>query len=224
MSRSRTRIRIGQSAWLQAVAVAVGVSLTGISLQAEVPGTASLSGTVSSSQPFKAAQVYIRNVDKGIVYMVYTHDGRFRAVALFPGNYEISASTKHLESDAHTLASERRRCGRGQPHDASARWRCATPRDPGRPNRYGWRGGARCIPELRRHLPARRWQGGRRAGVHGVSWRELLPLSSRFRGTVEVAHRSHGRQHTLGHRPHEVRPGVAVLSVLDVPLLPTGQG
>ena len=104
MSRSRTRLRIGQSTWLQAVTVAVGVSLAGISLQAEVPGTASLSGTVSASQPFKAAQVYIRNVDKGIVYMVYTRDGRFRAVALFPGNYEISASTKHLESDAHTLA------------------------------------------------------------------------------------------------------------------------
>ena len=105
MSHSATRIRVGQSPWLLAVAVAVGVSaLTGISLQAEVPGTASLSGTVSSSQPFKAAQVYIRNVDKGIVYMVYTNAGRFRAVALFPGNYEISASTKHLESDAQSLA------------------------------------------------------------------------------------------------------------------------
>ena len=90
--------------WLLAIAVAVSVAaLTGTSLQAAVPGTASLSGTVTSPQPFKAAQVYIRNIDKRIVYMVYTKAGRFRAVALFPGNYEISASTKHLESGVQNL-------------------------------------------------------------------------------------------------------------------------
>lgn len=77
--------------------------LAGVSLQAEVPGTATLSGTVTASQPFMAAQVYLRNVDRDVVYMVYTQEGRYRAVALFPGSYEVSASTKHLESDAHTL-------------------------------------------------------------------------------------------------------------------------
>ncbi|HCE04697.1 MAG TPA: hypothetical protein DEQ98_15800, partial [Acidobacteria bacterium] len=56
-----------------------------------------------ASQPFQAAQVYLRNLDRGVVYMVYTAGGRFRAVALFPGNYEISASTKHLESDVQTV-------------------------------------------------------------------------------------------------------------------------
>ena len=87
-------------------AVAVGASvliLTGISLQAAVPGTATLSGTVTASESFTAAQVYIRNVDRGIVYMVYTNGGRYRAVALFPGTYEVSASTKHLESDLQTV-------------------------------------------------------------------------------------------------------------------------
>ena len=68
-----------------------------------MPGTGTVSGTVTAAQPFTAAQVYIRNVDQGIVYMVYTSAGRFRAVALFPGNYEVSASTKHLESDLQTL-------------------------------------------------------------------------------------------------------------------------
>ena len=47
--------------------------------------------------------MYIRNVDLGIVYMVYTNQGRYRAVALFPGNYEVSVSTKHLESDAQAV-------------------------------------------------------------------------------------------------------------------------
>ena len=64
---------------------------------------ATLSGTVDSTAPFKAAQVYIRNVDKRILYMVYTNAGQFRAVSLFPGNYEVSVSTKGLESDVQKL-------------------------------------------------------------------------------------------------------------------------
>ena len=108
MIRSEMKVAIRRSPWRLAVVVGVTVLtvLTGGSLQAAVPGTATVSGTVTASQPFQAAQVYIRNLDKGIVYMVYTQGGRFRAVALFPGNYEISASTKHLESDVRTLAVE----------------------------------------------------------------------------------------------------------------------
>src|SRR5262245_63502411 len=37
-------------------------------------GPASLSGTVDSAAPFKAAQVYIRNIDKRILYQVYTNE------------------------------------------------------------------------------------------------------------------------------------------------------
>jgi streptogramin lyase len=106
MMNSRTRVATGTAGWLRFCLLAVAVSVSGLtatSLQAAVPGTASLSGTVTSSQPFKAAQVYIRNIDKRIVYMVYTQAGRFRAVALFPGDYEISASTKHLESGVQNL-------------------------------------------------------------------------------------------------------------------------
>jgi virginiamycin B lyase len=62
-----------------------------------------LSGTVTSSRPFKAGQVYIRNVDKRIMYMVYTNAGQFRSVALFPGNYEISVRAKGLQSDVQKL-------------------------------------------------------------------------------------------------------------------------
>ena len=61
-------------------------------------GTASLSGTVTASQPFTAAQVFMRNVDKNILYMVFTTDGQFRARALFPGNFEVVVKTKGLES------------------------------------------------------------------------------------------------------------------------------
>ena len=71
---------------------------------ATVAGTATLTGTVDSSTPYTAAQVFIRNTDKRMLYMVYTNAKRFRAVALFPGNYEISAATKDLKSDVQKLA------------------------------------------------------------------------------------------------------------------------
>src|SRR6185436_15140085 len=61
------------------------------------------SGVVESAVPFKAAKVYVRNVDKGILYMAYTNAGRFRAVALFPGNYEVSAETNGLKSAVQKL-------------------------------------------------------------------------------------------------------------------------
>src|SRR5690242_16762548 len=52
-------------------------------------GTASLTGTVDAAKPFKAAQVYLRNLDTRMLYMVFTNAGKFRAVALLPGSYEI---------------------------------------------------------------------------------------------------------------------------------------
>src|SRR5229473_8049676 len=70
---------------------------------ATLPGMASLSGTVESPKPFKAAQVYIRNVDKRILYMVYTNAGQYRAVSLFPGNYEINVVAKGFKSDVRKL-------------------------------------------------------------------------------------------------------------------------
>ena len=43
-----------------------------------LPGTATLSGTVDSPTPFKAAQVFIRNKEKRMLYMVYTSEGKYR--------------------------------------------------------------------------------------------------------------------------------------------------
>ena len=102
LSRTRGAGRL-RARLLAGASCAAAVVLAGAGLRAEVPGTASLSGTVTAAQPFTAAQVYARNVDRGIVHMVYTNGGRYRAVALFPGTYEVSASTKHLESDVRTV-------------------------------------------------------------------------------------------------------------------------
>lgn len=85
---------VGVSGWVAAIPTTA---------QAAVPGTGTLSGTVESAAPFKAAQVFIRNVDRRILYTVFTNAGQFRAVALFPGNYEVSATTKGLESDVQKM-------------------------------------------------------------------------------------------------------------------------
>ena len=80
------------------------VAETPTSVQAApLAGMAALSGSVDSTGPFKAAQVSIRNVDKRILYMVYTQAGQFRAVNMFPGNYEVSVATKGLASDVQKL-------------------------------------------------------------------------------------------------------------------------
>jgi streptogramin lyase len=83
----------------------VGGWATAMPAQAQVSGgMARMSGTVSSSKPFKAAQVYIRNVDMRIMYMVFTNAGQFRVVSLFPGNYEVSVTAKGFKSNVQKLA------------------------------------------------------------------------------------------------------------------------
>jgi mono/diheme cytochrome c family protein len=67
-------------------------------------GMATMTGSVSAGRPFKAAQVYIRNTDKRILYMVYTNAGQFRARGLFPGNYEVSVTARGSKSDIQRLA------------------------------------------------------------------------------------------------------------------------
>ena len=110
--------RWGLVRWQPAVLVALGVTgalaahaITGTAARAQsretaasVPGTATLTGTVEATRPFTAARVYLRNVDRRMLYMVYTQAGQFSAVALLPGNYEIDVQAEELESDVQRLA------------------------------------------------------------------------------------------------------------------------
>lgn len=69
-------------------------------------GTGRLSGVVTAASPFKAAQVYALNVDKQIQYVVYTADGHYRAINLFPGNYDVRVEKKGFESSVqHVVIS-----------------------------------------------------------------------------------------------------------------------
>mgnify|MGYP002382096262 CR=1 FL=1 len=83
-------------------ATAAATGATG-SADASLSSTARVTGTVTAPQSFHAAQVYLRNLDRRVRYMVYTNQGRFRAVAMFPGRYEVVVRANGLASDPQAL-------------------------------------------------------------------------------------------------------------------------
>ena len=68
-----------------------------------LPGTATLGGTVQAPKPFKAAQVHMMNVDKNVLFMVYTSGGRYRAVNLLPGSYEVTVRGQGLTGETQKV-------------------------------------------------------------------------------------------------------------------------
>ena len=71
--------------------------------KSELSGLASISGTVTSGNPFTAAKVYFRNVEKRMQYMVYTSDGKYQAQYLLPGKYEMRVEARGLDSEVTQL-------------------------------------------------------------------------------------------------------------------------
>ncbi|MGH9783989.1 MAG: virginiamycin B lyase family protein [Terriglobia bacterium] len=67
-------------------------------------GTGMVSGTVEAPKPFQAAKVYVMNTDKNILYMVYTNGGKFRAINLLPGQYEVTVRKQGFTSDPRKIA------------------------------------------------------------------------------------------------------------------------
>jgi virginiamycin B lyase len=68
-----------------------------------IPGTGAVAGTVTASKPFTAAQVYLRSADKPVTFMVYTSGGKYRAINILPGEYEIRVARKGFAADARTI-------------------------------------------------------------------------------------------------------------------------
>src|SRR6266850_3099285 len=73
---------------------------------APLAGTASLTGAVQAPKPFQGAQVRMLNVDRNVLFMVYTSGGRYQAVHLLPGRYEVTVSTTGLAGDPQTIVLE----------------------------------------------------------------------------------------------------------------------
>jgi hypothetical protein len=72
----------------------------------QVPGTGMLSGQVTAPKAFQAAKVYARNLDKGIIYLVYTGGGLYQTVAMLPGSYEVWVESPGFESDRQEIQVE----------------------------------------------------------------------------------------------------------------------
>jgi|SoiMethySBSTD1v2_1073268.scaffolds.fasta_scaffold44007_3 virginiamycin B lyase len=85
---------------------------------AELAGLASVSGTVTSPVPFKAAKVYFRNADRRMQYMVYTAGGKYEALHLLPGNYDMRVEAEGLESAVTQVTLG---AGRNPPQNATLR-------------------------------------------------------------------------------------------------------
>lgn len=71
--------------------------------KSELAGLATVSGTVTSPSPFKAAKVYLRNTNKRVQYMVYTAGGKYQAMHLMPGKYEMRVEADGLDSPVTQL-------------------------------------------------------------------------------------------------------------------------
>ena len=71
--------------------------------ESEVTNLGSASGAVTGAKPFTAAKVYFKNVDRRILYMVYTSGGKFQVMHLLPGNYEVTVQTKGQESNVQKI-------------------------------------------------------------------------------------------------------------------------
>src|SRR3954464_4965184 len=100
------RSRFCESSWRRPL-MRIAIWLAALSLvawsagalaQPELAALASVSGTVSSPAPFKAAKVYFRNTERRMQYMVYTAGGKYQAMHLQPGNYEMRVAAPGLAS------------------------------------------------------------------------------------------------------------------------------
>mgnify|MGYP002629161969 FL=1 len=74
----------------------------------KVPGTALMSGSVSALNDFTAAKVYAKNLDKNMLYMVYTNKGQYRMPNLMAGAYEIWSEHDVLRSEHSWVRVEAR--------------------------------------------------------------------------------------------------------------------
>jgi virginiamycin B lyase len=90
-------------AMLVSLVVTSAIQRAGAADAPSLAGMATLSGVVDAPKPFKAAQVHLMNVEKNVLFMVYTSGGRYRAVNLFPGKYEITVRKPGFAADPKTV-------------------------------------------------------------------------------------------------------------------------
>ena len=197
--RRRAATRRASIALLAAVLVAVGTAgplgarPAAAQTASPLDGTATLSGMVTAAEPFAAARVYIRNVDRRILYMVYTQAGRVSRRGALP---------RHLRG---FRPRDRARVRRGAPGAERGRQRQPGPVAAGRGRRpHAGRGGRRRrdaggarrdgAAALRRAVSAGAGARHRRADLHAVPRRQLPVVAADPPRGVGGGHRQDVRQ------------------------------
>jgi Carboxypeptidase regulatory-like domain len=71
--------------------------------QSTIADTGAVSGTVTATKLFTAAQVYLRNAEKGVTFMVYTAGGKYQAINLYPGVYDVHVARRGFSSDPQKI-------------------------------------------------------------------------------------------------------------------------
>ncbi len=177
----------------------------------ELQGLGIVTGTVTAGKPFTAAHVYLRSTDRrrSMLYMVYTQAGGFKTVAVMPGNYELVAKARGLESDPQPIVV---RSGTNPAVKVAMR-------DAKDPNQYPTsvdpseaRSSQRCpaaaasdhLCQLRRALPGGPGSRRPREPLHAVPRGELLCDEPAQPARMEVQPRQDD-----GHQPPRPRPAVA---------------
>jgi virginiamycin B lyase len=88
---------------LVSLVVTSAIQRAGAADAPSLAGMATIAGAVDAPKPFKAAQVHLMNAEKNVLFMVYTSGGRYRAVNLFPGRYEITVRKPGFAADTKTV-------------------------------------------------------------------------------------------------------------------------
>jgi virginiamycin B lyase len=96
--------RAKSHATLLAFAFAVSLAATpSFALESTIPGTGAVTGTVTAAKPFTAAHVYLRSQDKPVTFMVYTSGGKYQAINVLPGEYEVAVARRGFASDPQKI-------------------------------------------------------------------------------------------------------------------------
>ena len=69
----------------------------------QIAGTGNLVGVISSAKKITAAKVFAHLAEKHVSYTVFTKDGRYEAVNLFPGEYEVWVEENGFAIDKHKV-------------------------------------------------------------------------------------------------------------------------
>ena len=75
----------------------------GAQAQSTIAGTGAVTGTVTATKPLTAAQVYLRNAEKGVTFMVYTAGGKYQAINLYPGVYDVHVARRGFSSEPQKI-------------------------------------------------------------------------------------------------------------------------